>query len=72
MQDIGANDGSHSEEIPILAGNRTTVVGVIHLHWDRHRNLTFMHAKNSMLSPKLYDIPFRTQPWSQIVRDVIQ
>ncbi|WP_224372967.1 hypothetical protein [Hyalangium versicolor] len=71
-QDGLMNDGSHSEEVPIRLTKTRVVVGVIHLHWDSRRNLTFMHAKESMVGPKLYDIPFREETWSKIVREKIQ
>jgi hypothetical protein len=48
------------------------VIGVIHLHWDRHRNLQYMHAKEHMLGPGKFAIQFSNQLWKPIVKDIIQ
>ncbi|HEX2180474.1 MAG TPA: hypothetical protein VHL54_13330 [Actinomycetota bacterium] len=70
--DVRANDGSHSEEVPIVQAGSGRIVGVVHLHWDRMRNLQFMHAKDSMLSPMRYSIPFDEDTWKPLVRHIIQ
>jgi hypothetical protein len=70
--DVDANDGRHSEEIPIVNKKSLKIVGVIHLHWDKLRNLQYMHAKEHMLGFGKYTIPYYDEFWEPIVKNIIQ
>jgi len=70
--DVAANDGRHSEEIPIVDPGNGKIVGVVHLHWDRYRQLQYMHVKEDMLGPGKYYINFTHPLWKPVVRNIIQ
>jgi hypothetical protein len=69
--DRAADDGRHGEEIPIVKARDGTIVGVVHLHWDRYRQLQYMHVKEHMLGPGKYAITFTHPPWAPIVKTII-
>jgi len=70
--DMAANDGRHSEELPILNTQNSQIVGVIHLHWNGQRQLQYMHAKEDMLGASKYPIPFNGDLWRPVVKHILQ
>ena|ERR1700722_17417246 len=70
--DVAANDGRHSEELPVYNTVTKQIVGVIHLHWNGQRQLQYMHAKEDMILASKYPIPFNSPLWSPIVKKILQ